>query len=163
MSDAFDLSMATDPDMDFGVSPDDSLHGEGEGKTPTTAPGVTTPTTDQLARMLETDKPLVLDTMRDSWYRSVPGALGLQFGDTSSGSFADAVQRRLEPKLRDLTGGNLAKPIVAMSFNVVQFDGYNLALRLGHAGNTNVYCYRGGREAWEVAGKPEDMVLLADW
>ena len=32
-----------------------------------------------------------------------------------------------------------------------------------HAGYTNVYWYRGGREAWEVAGKPEDVVRPADW
>ena len=49
----------------------------------------------------------------------------------------------------------MAKPIVAMSFNVARFDNYNLALRLRHAGYTNVYWYRGGREAWEVAGKPK--------
>ena len=47
--------------------------------------------------------------------------------------------------------------------NVAHFDGYNLALRIHHAGYTNVYWYRGGREAWEVAGKPEDVVRPADW
>ena len=52
----------------------------------------------------------------------------------------------------------MAKPIVAMSFNAARFDGYNLTLRLRHAGYTNVYWYRGGREAWEVAGMPEDVV-----
>ena len=46
----------------------------------------------------------------------------------------------------------MAKPIVAMDFNVAGFASYNLALRLRHAGYTNVYWYRGGREAWEVAG-----------
>jgi hypothetical protein len=57
----------------------------------------------------------------------------------------------------------MAKPIVAMTFNVAQFDGYNLALRIRHAGYTNVYWYRGGREAWEVAGKPEEVTRPADW
>jgi len=50
-----------------------------------------------------------------------------------------------------------------MSSNVAYFDGYNLALRIRHAGYTSVYWYRGGREAWEVAGKPEDVVRPADW
>jgi hypothetical protein len=57
----------------------------------------------------------------------------------------------------------MAKPIVAMSFNVSFFDGYNLALRLRHAGYANVYWYRGGREAWEVAGLPETEVDVQDW
>jgi hypothetical protein len=57
----------------------------------------------------------------------------------------------------------MPKPIVAVGWNVVSFEGYNLALRIRHAGYTNVYWYRGGREAWEVAGKPEDVVRPADW
>jgi hypothetical protein len=152
-----------DPDADFGVPPDDVLHLYWEGKTPTTAPGVTTLTTEQLAAMLEHDKPLVIDTMDASWYRSVPGAVGLDFNGNTHGTFTDEVQKRLEPKLQKLTGGDMAKPIVAMGFNVARFDGYNLALRVRHAGYTNVYWYRGRREAWEVAGKPEEVVRPADW
>jgi adenylate cyclase len=152
-----------DPDADFGVAPDDVLHENLEGKTPTTAPGVTTVNTEQLASMLETQKTLVIDTMDASWHRSVPGAVGLEINGSTHGTFTDAVQKRLEQKLRALTGGDMAKPIVAMAFNVARFDGYNLALRLRHAGYTNVYWYRGGREAWEVAGKPEDVVRPADW
>ena len=153
-----------DPDADFGVASGDVLHGDYlEGKTPTTAPGVTTVSTEQLASMLEAQKPLVIDTMVASWYRSVPGAFGLDFNEHTDGTFTDAVQKRLEQKLRALTGGDMAKPVVAMGFNVARFDGYNLALRLRHAGYTNVYWYRGGREAWEVAGKPEDLVRPADW
>ncbi len=152
-----------DPDADFGVAPDNVLHEDLEGKTPTTAPGVTTVNTEQLASMLKTQKPLVIDTMDASWYRSVPGAVGLDISGNTHGTFTDAVQKRLEQKLRALTGDDMAKPIVAMGFNVARFDGYNLALRLRHAGYTNVYWYRGGREAWEVAGKPEDVVRPADW
>jgi adenylate cyclase len=153
-----------DPVADFGVAPDDVLHRDSQGKTPTAAPSVTTIGTEQLAAMLETEKPLVIDTMVASWYRSVRGAVGLVFLDRGTGgTFTDAVQQRLEAKLRQLTGGDMAKPVVAMSFNVTQFDGYNLALRLRHAGYTNVFWYRGGREAWEVAGKPEDEVRPTDW
>ena len=152
-----------DPNADFGVAPDNVLHENSEGETPTTAPGVTTVNTEQLASMLKTQTPLVIDTMDGSWHRSVPGAVGLDFNGMTHGTFTDAVQQRLEQKLRALTGGDMAKPIVAMSFNVARFDGYNLALRLRHAGYTNVYWYRGGREAWEVAGMPEDAVRPADW
>jgi TolB-like protein len=152
-----------DPDADFGVPPDDALHLYLEGKTPTTAPGATTVSTEQLTAMLEPDKPLVIDTMDGTWYRSVLGAVGLDFNSNTHGTFTDEAQKRLERKLRQLTGGDLAKPIVAMGFNVARFDGYNLALRIRHAGYTNVYWYRGGREAWEVAGKPEAEVRPADW
>jgi hypothetical protein len=152
-----------DPDADFGVPPDDVLHRSLKGKTPTTAPGVTTVSTEQLASMVEHEKPLVIDTMDATWYRSVPGAVGLDFNGNTPGSFSDETQKRLERKLRKLTDGDPAKPIVAMSFNVARFDGYNLALRIRHAGYTNVYWYRGGREAWEVAGKPEEVVRPADW
>jgi class 3 adenylate cyclase/TolB-like protein len=163
-----------DPNADFGVPPDDVLHLYSEGKTPTTAPGVTTIDTEQLASMLEQlhpsccylgqrDKPLMIDTMDSSWYRSVPGAVGFDFHGNTHGTFTDETQKRVERKLQELTGGDMAKPIVAMAFNVARFDGYNLALRIRHAGYTNVYWYRGGREAWEVAGKPEDVVRPADW
>jgi adenylate cyclase len=152
-----------DPDADFGIAPENVLHEDLEGKTPTTAPGVTTVSTEQLASMLKTQKPLVIDTMDASWYRSVPGAVGLDINGFTHGTFTDAVQKRLEQKVRALTGDDMAKPIVAMGFKVARFDGYNLALRLRHAGYTNVYWYRGGREAWEVAGMPEDVVRPADW
>jgi TolB-like protein/DNA-binding winged helix-turn-helix (wHTH) protein len=152
-----------DPSVDFGVAADDVLHSDPEEKTPTTAPGVTTVSTEQLAAMLETGKPLVIDDMENSWHRSVPGAVGLDFHGKTYGTFKDAVQQRLEQKLRTLTGGDTARPIVAVGFNVGWLDGYNLALRIVHAGYSNVYWYRGGREAWEVAGKPEDVVRPADW
>jgi hypothetical protein len=152
-----------DPDADFGVAPDAVLHASYEYRTPTTAPGVTTVGTDQFAAMREEKKPLVIDTMDSSWYWSVPGAVGLdQYGDIG-GTFTDKVQTRLEQKLRELTGGDMAKPIVTMSLNAARFGGYNLALRIRHAGYTNVYWYRGGREAWEVAGRPEEEVRPADW
>jgi hypothetical protein len=154
-----------DPDADFGVVPDDVLHTEIGTGTPTTAPGVTTLSTAQLAGMLQEDKkPLVIDTMAISWYRSIPGAVGLELTFQSlQGTFTDEAQKRIEQKLRKLTGGDMTKPIVAMGLNSVSFDGYDLALRLRHAGYTNVYWYRGGREAWEVAGMPEDVVRPSDW
>jgi adenylate cyclase len=152
-----------DPDADFGVTPEDILHESLEGKTPTTAPGTITVNTEQLEAMLANGKPLVIDPMDLSWGRSVPGAVGLDFYGNTHGTFTDAVQKRLEPKLRVLTGGDMAKPIVAMGFNVARFDGYNLALRIRHAGYTNVYWYRGGREAWEVVGLPEAPLDVQDW
>lgn len=105
----------------------------------------------------------MIDTMSQTWYRSIPGAIGLEFRQRNTqGSFTDDTQKRLERKLRELTGGDMEAPIVAMGWNSASFDGYDLALRLRHAGYANVYWYRGGREAWEVAGKPEDVVRPAN-
>jgi hypothetical protein len=62
--------------------------------------------------------------------------------------------------MRELTGGDLNRPIVAAGWNSECFDGRNLALRLLAPDYTNVYWYRGGREAWEVAGLPETELSL---
>jgi hypothetical protein len=57
---------------------------------------VTTVNTEQLASMLNTQKPLVIDTMDASWYRSIPGAVGLDISRNTHGTFTDAVQKRLK-------------------------------------------------------------------
>jgi rhodanese-related sulfurtransferase len=71
------------------------------------------------------------------------------------GSFTDAAQDHLRNIMRELTTGDLSRPIVAVGWNSERFDGRNLALRLAALGYTQVYWYRGGREAWEVANLPE--------
>ncbi len=152
-----------DPDADFGVVNDDRLHETIVGQTPKTAPGATTITTSQLATMLAQQKPLVIDAASPNfWYRSLPGAIGL--ADSGLGSeMRGAVQERLRRKMAELTGGEPAKPIVAVGWNSERFDGRNLALRLVALGYTKVFWYRGGREAWEVAGQPESDLAAQDW
>ncbi len=73
------------------------------------------------------------------------------------------MQERLRRKLDVLTSGDRSKPIVTVGWNSERFDGYNLALRLVHMGFTEVYWYRGGREAWEVAGLPEEDAAEQAW
>ena len=73
------------------------------------------------------------------------------------------MQERLRKKLDVLSSGDRSKPIVAVGFNSERFDGRNLALRLVHIGFTEVYWYRGGREAWEVAGLPEEDAFEQAW
>jgi adenylate cyclase len=50
-----------------------------------------------------------------------------------------------------------------MGFNAERYQGRNLALRLVGLGYTEVYWYRGGREAWEVAGLPQTELVMQDW
>ncbi len=151
-----------DEDADFGVASDDTLHADLAGLTPTTVPGATTIRTAELERLLAERKSIVIDPMRVSWGRSIPGAVGLRHAG-SGVSYSDEAQDRLRGKMQALTKGDLATPIVAIGFNSERFDGRNLALRLVALGYTQVYWYRGGREAWEVAGLPEAQVDVQDW
>ena len=127
-----------------------------------TVPGVTTVTTAALAAMLAEQKPIVLDTVANSWGKSLPGAIGLR-GVGLGGTFSDRAQERLRRKLEQLTGGDLARPIVVVGWNAERFDGHNLALRLATLGYRQVFWYRGGREAWEVAELHESELAVQDW
>ena len=148
-----------DEDTDFGIAADDALHTDYEAPTPKTAPGVRTIRTPDLAALLEQRKPLVLDTT--PWGRSIPGAIGLRAG--IGGTIHDEYQERLGRKIQQLTGGNLTMAIIALGWNAERFQGRNLALRLVALGCTEVYWYRGGREAWEAAGLPEAELTMQDW
>ena len=149
-------------DADFGVAPDNKLHADLAGLTPTTAPGATTIRTAELDRLLAERKPIVIDPLLLSWGRSIPGAVGLNRAGWG-GSTSDATQDRLRRKMEELTKGDLLKPIVAVGWNSERFDGRNLALRLVALGYTQVYWYRGGREAWEVANLPETNLAFQEW
>jgi TolB-like protein/DNA-binding winged helix-turn-helix (wHTH) protein len=151
-----------DEDADFGVPADGALRSEIVGRTPTEAPGVATIRTAELVRLLADAHPVVIDSASNSWGRSIPRAVGLNFSGLG-GSFADEAQDRLRRKMAELTGGNLNQPVVAVGWNSERFDGRNLALRLATIGYTQVYWYRGGREAWEVAELPETELAMQDW
>jgi adenylate cyclase len=149
-------------DADFGVAADANLRVDMAGLTPSTVPGATVIRTAQLQRLLGERKPVVIDPLLYSWGRSIPGATGLE-NVGHGGNTSDMMQDRLRKKMKALTKGDLTTPIVAVGWNSERFDGRNLALRLVAIGYTNVYWYRGGREAWEVSGLPESDVDVQDW
>ena len=151
-----------DEAADFGVAPRAGLQTILAGPTPTAAAGATTLHTPELAAMLAEQQPIVLDTVSNFSGQSLPGAIGLRRAGLG-GSFSDRTQDRLRRKMQQLTGGDLARPIVAVGWNAERFDGHNLALRLAALGYTRVFWYRGGREAWEVAGLPESELAIQDW
>ncbi len=153
-----------DENADFGVASDSKLHEEIAlaGLTPTTVPGATTIRTAELERFLAERKPIVIDALAYFWGRSIPGAIGLKNAGWG-GSLSDAMQDRFRGKMLELTSGDLNKPIVAVGWNSERFNGRNLALRLVALGYTQVYWYRGGREAWEVSGLPEAELTATDW
>ncbi len=94
--------------------------------------------------------------------QSIPGAVGLRNAGLG-GNLSDATQSRLGRKMLALTGGDLNLAVVAVGWNSERFEGRNLALRLAALGYTNVFWYRGGREAWEVAGLPETELMVQEW
>ncbi len=149
-------------DADFGVAADGELRPDLAGLTPTTVPGAATIKTAVLVPFLAERKPIVIDTVNYSWGRSLPTAVGLIRAGLG-GSLSDVIQDRLRRKLQELTKGDTAMPIVAVGWNSERFDGYNLALRLVALGYTQVYWYRGGREAWEVNKLPESPLALQSW
>jgi adenylate cyclase len=147
---------------DFGVAGTDALSAPLHGFTPMTTPGARTIGTAELDTFLEHHVPVVIDTMSHFWGQSLPGAIGLMEAGIG-GSFTARAQDRLALKMTKLTGRDLTAPIVAVGFNSETFDGRNLALRLVALGYTNVSWYRGGREAWQVAGLPEAELVPQDW
>jgi TolB-like protein/Tfp pilus assembly protein PilF len=151
-----------DEDADFGLPPDGALHNEVAGRTPVSVLGASTIRTAELAHMIAESRPVIVDTMSVSSGQSIRGAVGLKFAGLG-GSLDDAAQVRLARKMRELTAGDLGRPIVAVGWNSERFDGRNLALRLVALGYTHVYWYRSGREAWEVAGLPEGPLNAQEW
>jgi adenylate cyclase len=151
-----------DEDADFGVPGDGTLQSKVAGLTPMDAPGSRTIRTADLVRFLGEAHPIVIDTVSNSWGRSIPGAVGLKYAGLG-GSFTDGAQDHLRRKMHELTAGDPNRTIVAVGWNSERFDGRNLALRLVALGYTQVYWYRGGREAWEVAEQPETDLALQDW
>ena len=148
-----------DEDADPGLPADDVLHTNYEAPTPISAPGARTIRTPALATLLEQRKPLVLDTLPWGGRSLVPSGCGAP----ALAAMSDEYQDRLDQKMQQLTRGDRTAPVVAMGSNAERFQGRNLALRLVALGYTDVYWYRGGREAWEVAGLPETELVLQDW
>ena len=158
-----------DEDADSGLPSDDVLHTNYVAPTPTTVPGAQTIRTPDLVKLLELRKPLVLDTLNwgtpgaiGLWGRSIPGVIGL-WGAGVGGNVSDEYQDRLARKMQQLTGGDRSRPIVAMGSSSERYQGRNLALRLVAMGYSQVYWYRGGREAWQAAGLPDAELVLQDW
>ncbi len=151
-----------DGDADFGLAPGCELNIDLFGYTPTTVPGAATISTRELTELLRNGQPILIDVALETWGWSLPGAIGLQ-GTGHGSKFSNPRQDRFRIKIHALTGGDLSVPIVAYCTNSERFTGYNLALRLVALGYENVFWYRGGREAWTVAGFPEAELSVHDW
>ncbi|HST44695.1 MAG TPA: rhodanese-like domain-containing protein [Luteimonas sp.] len=70
------------------------------------------------------------------------------------GGFDDDVQRGFGAFLEQTTGGSDTRPLVFYCQGVQCWMSYNAALRAIRMGQRNVLWYRGGLEAWTLAGLP---------
>jgi tetratricopeptide (TPR) repeat protein len=148
-----------DEGADPGLPANGLLHADYQAPTPIAVPGAKTIQTQELVALLD-NRILVLDTLASG--RSIPGAVGLS-GAGIGGSTSDEYQERLRQKMQQLTRGDRGHSVVTLGWNAERYQGRNLALRLVALGYTKVYWYRGGREAWQVAGLPDAELAVQDW
>ena len=139
---------------DYGVPPTGWLRqGDFHAATPVAVPGATVITTDELADAIDGgDVAFVLVDVLGGEYM-LPNALSAP-GLAYPGNYTDRTQQQAIVWLAQVTGGNPGVPIVLYCSDPMCWMSYNAALRAVAAGYTNVYWYRGGLQAWQMAGLP---------
>lgn len=151
------------------------LHeGAMHGYTPNTVTGGKVLDTEALAKLIDTEHPLLLDVAEKDrkppgmapgmiWaptHRSLPGAVFLQGGGKGEDEkgYPEAFKTRVEA----LTKGDKAKPIVTFCHPDC-WGSYNAAKRLVGLGYTKVYWYRDGLEGWQSDHDTRSVKPDAAW
>lgn len=138
---------------DFGVPPQQHLRQDQfHAHTPTSVPGAQLVTTANLLQAMNSGMQMVVIDVLGSGY-GLPNAY-VAAPLSSPGSFDDRTQQQGSQWLNQITGSNRNMPIVIYCSDPMCWLSYNAALRAVAAGFTNVYWYRGGIQAWEMAGLP---------
>lgn len=106
----------------------------------------------QLAQALQSGMQIVLIDVLGGDY-TLPGAFKAP-ALASPGNFGDGIQQQAGQWLHQITQGNSTVPVVVYCSDPQCWLSYNGALRALAAGHTNVYWYRGGVQAWQMAGLP---------
>lgn len=120
------------------------------GPTPTSVPGGRTVTTEDVVRLIRSRRPfLTLDVLGGP--ETLPGAVPVAAA-SAPGSFDDATQREFGRFLERATGGDRRLPLLLYCQSVQCWMSYNAALRAIDLGHSEVLWYRGGIEAWKMAG-----------
>ncbi|MEE9329306.1 MAG: rhodanese-like domain-containing protein [Parvularculaceae bacterium] len=140
--------------MDYGIPATAQLHaGAPHGPTPTKIPGGLMITTEALFMMIN-QKPgqvAIFDVLNGP--ELLPGAYTA--GPAAApGNFQDRTQQEFGQFLQKTTQGNKQKPLVFYCQSTQCWMSYNAALRAINMGYTQVLWYRGGIEAWKMAGLP---------
>lgn len=142
--------------QDFGVAPINSLHdGQMHGPTPASIPGgqvITTKGIVELAQGSNQQTPYIMfDVLGGP--QTLPGAYPLAWA-SQPGSFNDQTQQQLGQLMQQGTQGRKDIPLIFYCLSNQCWMSYNAALRAINLGYTNVLWYRGGIEAWQMAGLP---------
>ena len=156
------------------AEPPGLYQGAMHGYTPNTVSGGSVIDTGALAKLIDTQHPLLLDVAEKDrkpplmskdtpWlptHRSIPGAVFLEGGGKGSGeaAYADAFKTRVAT----LTRGDLAKPIVTFCHPDC-WGSYNAAKRLVGLGYTRVFWYRDGTEGWQAEHDTRTVKPDKDW
>jgi adenylate cyclase len=131
------------------------------GPTPIGAPGVSTIKTSELRALIgdgeggaSGELPLLLSTNCSNCLRvTIPGTNFIP-GAYRYGMLDDGKRQALKVLVDRLLRGDRTRRVITFSWNAVFWDARNLAIELVALGYPNVSWYRGGLEAWDVAGLP---------
>ncbi|NOX93804.1 MAG: sulfurtransferase [Alphaproteobacteria bacterium] len=140
--------------QDFGVAPTSQLYsGAMHGPTPTTIPGGLVITTEALWMTLQQNQNSIAIFDVLGGQQILPGAIAA-VPASAPGSFNDQTQQEFGQFLQQVTGGNKQTPVLFYCQSPQCWMSYNAALRAINMGYTQVLWYRGGIEAWQMAGLP---------
>lgn len=136
---------------DFGVQATDQMRqGQFHAPTPTEIIGGYVVTTQGLVEAYAQGIDMVVIDVLGGQY-ALPNAMTAP-AMAQGGHFGDRIQQQTSQWLGQLTRGNTGAPIIIYCSDPMCWLSYNAALRAIAAGYTNVYWYRGGIQAWQMAG-----------
>jgi adenylate cyclase len=129
--------------------------------TPIGAPGVSTIKTSELRALIgdgvgsaSGEAPLLLSTNCSDCLRvTIPGTNFVPAA-YRNGVLDDAKRQALRVLVDGLLRGDRTRRVITYSWSASFWDARNLAIELSALGYPNVSWYRGGLEAWDVAGLP---------
>jgi DNA-binding winged helix-turn-helix (wHTH) protein/TolB-like protein/tetratricopeptide (TPR) repeat protein len=128
--------------------------------TPVGAPGLSVVSTSELKALIDAaangsgEPPLLLSTDCSRCFDAeIPGAVSVP-GTYFRSPLDDQARLGLKSWLDQQLNGQTSRRLITFSWNAEQWHGRKLALDLIALGYPNVSWYRGGVEAWDVAGYP---------
>jgi adenylate cyclase len=128
--------------------------------TPVGAPGLSVVGTSELKALVDAaangpgEPPLLLSTDCSRCFDvEIPGAVSVP-GTYFRSHLDDQARQGLKSWLDQQLNGQTSRRLITFSWNAEQWHGRKLALELIALGYPNVSWYRGGVEAWDVAGYP---------
>jgi len=129
--------------------------------TPTGAPGVSTIRTAELRALIGDGEgsasetpPLLLSTDCSDCLDIAIAGTNFVPNAYRSGVLDDAKRQALKLLVDGLLRGNQTRRVITFAWNAGWWNSRNLAIELVALGYPNVSWYRGGLEAWDVAGLP---------